>query len=207
MSAFLGKIHYWLFDKIKLHETLIDNIIEAAKSKGFNPETLLNQSYSKYGYPVTGALEDEIEHTNIHGWLQERIISAESRLAYIVTELLNSNVVSKEEIADVFYHNGLNKMKEIAINEGSPEDFFNLIFDYMLEGMPCDHVSEVIESDETKIKWQTTMDLHKAHWDKSSGDVNNFYYFRDSWIKGFLSASNAGYKYSRTDDGMNIIEK
>lgn len=207
MSAFLGKIHYWLYDKIKLHEELIENIVEAAKNKGFNAESLLNQSYEKYGDPVTGALEDEIEHTNIHGWLQDRIISAESRLAYIVTELLNNNAVSKEEIADIFYQNGSNKMKELGINEGTPEDFFNLIYDYMIEGMPCDHVSEVIESDETKIKWHTTRDLHKAYWDRTLGDVNNFYYFRDSWIIGFLSASNAGYKYSRTADGMNMIEK
>ena len=203
----MGKIHYWLYDKIKLHEKLIDEIISLAEKNGYDSEVLLNESYSKYGMPITGSLEDEIEHTNIHGWLQERIASVESRLAYIVTELLNNNILKKEDIADVFNQNGADTMKKLGVNEGSPEDFFNLIFDYMLEGMPCDRVSEITESNQHKIKWKTTTDLHKAYWGAASGDVNNYHYFRDSWTNGFLSASSAGYKYVRTEDGINIIEE
>lgn len=35
----------------------------------------MDESYRRYGFPVTGALEDKIEHSNIHGWLQGRIIN------------------------------------------------------------------------------------------------------------------------------------
>ena len=207
MSAFLGKIHYWLYDKIKLHEKLIEDIVYKAEQSGYNTENLLNESYSRYGFPVTGVLEDEIEHTNIHGWLQERITSVEGRLAYIITEVLKNNAVKKNDIADIFYQNGEDAMNQIEINEGSPEDFFNLIFDYMLEGMPCDHVNEEIENNENIFKWETTRDLHKAYWDQVQGGVNNFYYFRNSWINGFLKASGAGYEYVRGEDGVNTIRK
>lgn len=207
MSAFLGKIHYWLYDKIKLHEKLIENVIEIAQRNGYNSEVLLSESYSKYGFPVTGLLENEIDHSNIHGWLQQKIKSVESRLAYVVTELLKNNVVKKEDVADIFYQNGVNIIKKLGINEGSPEDFFNLIFDYMLEGMPCDRVNEITKNSEIMIEWETTRDLHKAYWDEALGDVNNFYYFRDSWINGFLSASGTGYKYTRTHNGINTIRK
>lgn len=207
MSAFLGKIHYWLYDKIKLHEKLIENVTALAERNGYNCEALLSESYLKYGFPVTGLLENEVDHRNIHGWLQQKIISVESRLAYVITKLLKNNVVKKKDVADIFYKNAVNIMKELGINEGTPQDFFNLTFDYMLEGMPCDRVNEVTESSETTIVWETTKDLHKDYWEEAQGDINDFYYFRDSWINGFLSASGTGYKYTRTDNGINTIKK
>lgn len=207
MSAFLGKIHYWLYNKIQLHEKLIEDIAALAKKNGYDSEALLNRSFLKYGYPITGSLEENIEHSNIHGWLQERIISVESRLAYVATELLNSNVVKKEEVSDIFYQNGVNAMKKLEISGGLPEDFFNLILDYMLEGMPCDRVNEVIESDQNKIVWRTTSDLHKDYWQQASGDVNNFNSFVDAWINGFLNESGTGYKYTREENGIKTIGK
>lgn len=207
MSAFLGKIHYWLYNKIQLHEELIENIAELAQKNGYDSNRLINESYSKYGFPIKGSLEDNIEHSNIHGWLQERITSVESRLAYVVTELLNNGVINKEDIKDIFYKNGVNSMKELGISEGTAEEFFNLIFDYMLEGMPCDRVNEVTENEQNKIVWKTTRDLHKAYWDEVHGEVNNFHYFVAAWIDGFLSESGSGYKYYREEDGTNIIRK
>lgn len=207
MSAFLGKIHYWLFDKIKLHEKLINNIVELTQREGYNCEALISESYSKYGAPVTGLLENEIDHSNIHGWLQQKIISVESRLAYVITELLKNNAVKEDKIADIFYKNGLDIMNKLQINEGSPEDFFNLIFNYMLEGMPCDRVNKVIENNENEIIWETTQDLHKEYWDAVSGDINNYNNFRTSWINGFLNGSGAGYSYTRTEDGINTIKR
>lgn len=206
MSAFLGKIHYWLFDKIKLHEELIKNVTEIAKKNGYDAEGLISKSYSKYGKPVTGSLENQIDHSNIHGWLQEKIKSVESRLAYIVTELLKNDVVKKEEIADVFYKNGESTMKELGVDAGSPEDYFNLIFNYMLEGMPCDRGNEVTENSNTVIVWKNTRDLHKVYWDEVLGDVNDYYDLRDSWIHGFLNASGTGYKYTR-ENGINTIRE
>ncbi|WP_373181192.1 hypothetical protein [Clostridium butyricum] len=207
MSAFLGKIHYWLYNKIQLHEDLINDVVNLAKKNGYDSENLLNKSYSMYGYPAVGSLENEIDHSNIHGWLQERIISVESRLAYIITELLKNNVVKKDDIANVFYKNAVNIMNKLQINESSPQYIFNLIFHYMLEGMPCDRVNEINENNETMIQWKTIKDIHKEYWDKVFGDVNNFYYFRDSWINGFLYASNRKYKYTRTEQGINTITK
>ncbi|PJI07732.1 MULTISPECIES: hypothetical protein [Clostridium] len=207
MSAFLGKIHYLLYNKIQLHEKLIEDIAELAKKNGYDSNNLLTRSFFKYGYPIKGSLEENIEHSNIHGWLQERIISVESRLAYVATELLNSNVIKKEEVSDVFYQNGVEAMKKLEVIGGSPKDFFSLIFNYMLEGMPCDRVNEVIEDDENKIVWRTTNDLHKDYWQQVSGDVNNFNYFVDAWINGFLNESGTGYKYIREENGIKTIGK
>lgn len=186
MSAFLGKIHYWLFNKIQLHEKLIEEIVGLSESIGYNSDVIVNESYSKYGMPVEGKLEDEINHSNIHGWLQEKIKSVESRLAYIITELLKNDILKQEEIEDVFYKNAFNTGKELNISEYSPQNVFNLIFDFMLEGMPCDRVNEIVENSDTMIQWKTTREIHKQYWDVVGGDVNEFYSLRDSWIEGFL---------------------
>ena len=46
MSAFLGKIHFWLYHKILLHEELIQAITERATAKGHSCESLLAESYT-----------------------------------------------------------------------------------------------------------------------------------------------------------------
>ncbi|QIB69669.1 hypothetical protein Ami103574_10195 [Aminipila butyrica] len=207
MSAFLGKIHFWLYDKVLLHETLIDAIAKAATAKGYSCEDLLAASQEKYGEPVTGSLEDQINHSNIHGWLQERIYSVEKRLAFIVTELLKNEAITIEEISAIFYQNGVLAAKELELGEYTPQDLYTLIFDHMLEGMPCDHVHEIIANTEDAFSWKTTRCLHKEHWQQSGGEVNNFYNFRDSWIQGFLSVMATDYSYARASDGMNTIRR
>lgn len=205
MSAFLGKIHYWLFNKIQLHEKLIEEIVGLSESIGYNSDVIVNESYSKYGMPVEGKLEDEINHSNIHGWLQEKIKSVESRLAYIITELLKNDILKQEEIEDVFYKNAFNTGKELNISEYSPQNVFNLIFDFMLEGMPCDRVNEIVENSDTMIQWKTTREIYKQYWDVVGGDVNEFYSLRDSWIEGFLKGIGSKFKYIRTESGINTI--
>ncbi|KNY28977.1 hypothetical protein [Pseudobacteroides cellulosolvens] len=207
MSAFLGKIHYWLYNKIQLHEALIEEVAQSSANKGFNAKELLEKSYLEFGYPVKGNLENEIEHSNIHGWLQEKIIRVEQRLAYVTTELLKSGILSKEDIADIFRKNAQEIMNQIDIHDAAPQDIFTFIFDYMLEGMPCDRVNEIIENNSTKISWKTTMCLHEGYWNAVGGNINNFYFFRDSWINGFLGASGINYRYNRTEDAVNTIER
>lgn len=207
MSAFLGKIHYWLYNKIQLQEKLINDINNFVKEKGYSADTILDASYSRYGGPIFGELEEVIEHSNIHGWLQEQIISVENRLAYVVTELKKENVISDEDIASIFYQDGLERGKEYGTIQGSPEALFQLIFDYMLEGMPCDRVNNIISNTENEIIWETTRDLHKEYWDNVDGEIELFYKGRQAWINGFLSAIGTSYQYICKEDGMNEIRK
>ncbi len=209
MSAFLGRIHYWLYNKIQLHEKLIAEVAALAKSKGYESgvDAIVQDSYRKYGFPVTGVLEDEIVHSNIHGWLQERISSVEQRLAYVITEVLKSNLLKKDEITELFKQNAAGIVRESGINQGSPQDFFNLVFDYMLEGMPCDRVNEIIESNDNSITWKTTICLHKDYWDEAGGDINDFYDFRSAWINALLRESKSGYEYMRTNDAVSTIKR
>lgn len=70
MSATLGPIHYWLYEKIRNQEDLTKVIAEYAKKEEWLTDI------SKYVY-ILPRLEDTIDEDNIHGWLQEKINDAE----------------------------------------------------------------------------------------------------------------------------------
>ena len=71
MSLFLGKIHYWLFNKIVWFEDLEEEIINLAKKEGLDVEVLSTEINNRYGEKLPKLpLEEMIDTSNIHGWLQ-----------------------------------------------------------------------------------------------------------------------------------------
>ncbi len=205
MSAFLGNIHYWLYNKIQIEEGILEDIFVLGKDKGFDITELNKTACAKFGEPETRALEEAITHDNIHGWLQGRIASVESRLAYVITDLVSQKVLSSDEISAVFEEHG-KKVGLVAENkEGTPQEIFNMVYDNLLAGMPCDRVNIVLESDDSRIVWKKAIDIHKQYWDVVDGDVEIFHRAINSWITGFLS-NFSGYKYVINGD-LYIIER
>ncbi len=206
MSAFLGDIHYWLYNKIQVEETMVESILGLAKSKGYDADSLMEQSSNKFGTRVTGALEDEITHNNIHGWLQERITSVESRLAFTTTTLLNEKVVTLEEIVEVFEKNAIENAKNVDVEPTRPSEVFTLVYNSLLAGMPCDRVNVVEADSQELICWVQAIDIHKEHWDKVGGDVENFKACIDKWISSFVTAISPKFVY-KLEGEKNIIER
>ncbi len=206
MSAFLGKIHYWLYNKIQVEETILAEILKLAETKGFDVVSFEKEISEKFGKPTTGELENEINHDNIHGWLQGRITSVESRLATAVTTLLNNNTLANVEIEKVFENNAIECATGLDIGDVEPAAIFNLVYDYLLAGMPCDRVNVVEEASEVSVKWSTSIDIHAEHWENVGGNVENFHGFVEVWIKTFVSSVNSNYNYEKVD-GLNIITK
>ncbi len=208
MSLFLGKIHYWLYNKIIWAEKIEDDIVAWAHTKGLPADQWKQEAVSKYGEP-TGSkpLEDVIDTGNIHGWLQARIQSVELRQAYIITNLLEENPDLKEGLIDLFANQGEAAAKEYNESIETPEEAFNALNDFVVEGMPCDRVNEVISSDETKYSWRTTTCLHKAYWDQVDGDISVFYVLRDTWVKAFIESLKPGFKYIKPEAASHEIIK
>ena len=89
MSAFLGPIHYWLYRKIQLQESLTEAILYSVRSEE-KFTALQNSLEAKWGIVERGLLEQVIDNGNIHGWLQSQIGIAEKRFAAAVTEILHN---------------------------------------------------------------------------------------------------------------------
>lgn len=202
MSAFLGKIHYWLYNKIIFLEDINDDILSIVDCKEFDIELLISESYKKFGEKIEGNLEDKINHDNIHGWLQDKIKSVELRHAYYVTVLIGNNIITLEEIYKVFE----NKAIECSKNLETPNEIFNEIYNYLLSGMPCDRVNTIVKDEDDEFVWEVAIDVHKTYWDMVGGNVEFYNGAVKKWIETFVKQSSKSYVYNN-DGGINRIKR
>lgn len=182
MSLFLGKIHYWLFNKVLWFEGLEGEIIKLAKDKGIDVEKLEAEINSKYGVKTPNKnLEDMIDTSNIHGWLQGKIHSAEGRMAAWTKVILENNQDYILDMRKVYENQGVNAANEAkeSLENINAETIFNSMNDYILDGMPCDRVNEVIDSSEESIMWKRRVCVHKNIWENEGILVDVFYELRE----------------------------
>ena len=211
MSLFLGKIHYWLFNKIQWFEILEEDIIKVAKDEGIYTEEINDKINKKYGEKLPNKpLEDMIDTGNIHGWLQSKINSAEGRMAAWTSIIINNSKNGINKIEKVYIDQGIKAAKEIKESGKSyknAEEIYNLMNDYVLDGMPCDRVNVIEESSEELVKWTKRICVHKDIWDAENIDVKYFYDFRGLWIKAFVSELNRDFEYLEVDNDARVIRK
>jgi len=156
MSAFLGPIHFWLYNKIQFQESLIDELIRYASSQGWSDSDLAD----KYGSKDRRKLDEVIDESNIHGWLQSRIHDAEGRYAALVLDVAGDQEDRLTALKQAAYDFGASQ----HLNAATAPEAFHRLDDLLLDGMPCDQVNRVRESDDSRITWDRTMDLHSEFW-------------------------------------------
>ena len=194
MSAFLGPIHFWLYNKIQFQESLIDELIRYASSQGWSDGDLAD----KYGSKDRRKLDEVIDESNIHGWLQSRIHDAEGRDAALVLDVAGNQEDRLTALKKAAYDFGASQNLSAAT---APEAFHRLD-DLLLDGMPCDQVNRVRESDDNRIAWDRTMDLHSEFW-QGHGDC--YYALRQALVDGLLAATD--YAFTSPAEGQYEIVK
>lgn len=211
MSLFLGKIHYWLFNKIVWFENLEREIIKLAETTVIDVEKVKNEIENKYDEMLPDVpLEEMIDTGNIHGWLQEKIHNAEGRMAAWTREIIINDVNNIVKIQNIYITQGIkaaNEVKDESSDFDVPADIYSRINDYILDGMPCDRVDEIVENNENEIRWKKRVCVHKGIWERENIDVNQFYNLRDLWIKAFVNTLNDEFQYIKNDDGSFSIKK
>lgn len=210
MSLFLGKIHYWLFNKVLWFEGLEGKIIELAKNEGLDVDKLEVEINQKYGEKLPNKnLEDMIDTSNIHGWLQSKIHSAEGRMAAWTNIILSNNKNAILEMKNIYTEQGINAAKEakLKLSNITAEDIFNSINDYILDGMPCDRVNEVITSNAEIVEWKRRVCVHKEIWENEGISVDVFYNLRNEWVNTFVIEMNNEYEYIQLDENIQVIRK
>lgn len=173
MSAFLGPIHFWLYNKIGNQELLTKEIAEYASGKGWITDA---GNYTKLLPP----LESVIDEDNIHGWLQDQITDAETRYAELVTAILAGG---RERIKDVCAV-GCKFGESHALRAGNVAEVFKEFEDFFVNGMPCDRVNAVISESEEELAWKMVQDIHAQYWEEHP---ETYYEIRHSVMEGMLS--------------------
>lgn len=190
MSAFLGPIHYWLYGKIQLQESLTEAMLSSVPSEG-KRIALENKLNTAYGVVERRPLEEVIDTGNIHGWLQGQIGIVEKRFAMTVTEILQDDLTQIEKLRQAAYQLG---QQNPLTDSADAQAVYRALNDVLLEGMPCDHVNEVLEQSDKRVLWQQTVDLHLPFWDAVDGNIENYYLLRNAFISGSLSGNHFSFQ-------------
>lgn len=200
MSAFLGPIHFWLYNKIQIQQGMVEDIL--ALSGDLAPG-LREELDTRYGVSETRPLDEVIDVENIHGWLQKCISQTEYKLAYAVTFLTEKDPEIIKKIESIFQRKG----KEIAtsINTDNAAEVYKAVSDSLLDGMPCDSVNTVVEESHEKVVWRRNICVHKKYWEEVGGDINVYYFLREAFLRGFLSGTSL--VYEKVDEATNMIKR
>ena len=213
MSAFLGPIHHWLFKKIKLHETLEKNLlVHYEKEYGNEIIKIKEKAEAQYGSPMEDKpLDSMIDTGNIHGWLQNKIISSETRQAAILTNIFQQYGDTSVKIALAEYKHqgessGLDARNNVQVD--SAPAIYKALNNYLLEGMPCDNVNSITIAEPHLLQWKTIKCLHRGYWEAVGADSDTFYQLRSAWISAFVENANEKYQYKieiEMSDGSPIF--
>lgn len=186
MSAFLGPIHYWLYKKIQWHESLLEDIYKLMASKGEDTGLIKHYTEHQFGAAERSELSTVIDGGNIHGWLQTKIQSLEYRMAYVITHVINNKVVSYDALKSLYHEDGKKAFESYQGKMETPNEMFKAIYDYLLEGMPCDRVNQPISADEISMVWVKKLCIHTEYWNAVGGDIAVYDALRLEWLKGFV---------------------
>ena len=193
MSAFLGPIHFWLYNKIQFQENLIDELVAYVTAKGWSDKV------DQYVSTDRRKLDEVIDKANIHGGLQSRSHDAEGRYAALVLDAAGDDAEKFDALKEAARDFGAKQGLQAAT---APEAFHRLD-DLLLDGMPCDQVNRVRESDDARIAWDRTMDLHSEFW---QGHGDRYYALRQALVDGLLSATDYALE-SPAEGQYEIVKK
>ncbi len=159
--------------------------------------TVMNELAEKAGqYLPDAPLGELIDHGNIHQWLQDKITIVETRQSFLVKKLINNDNDAFDNIRKVYYNFG-SQMGEQA-SETNPldaESLFQVLNNYILEGMPCDRVNAITSKSVDLLEWQTERCVHRSNWENGGSAVETYYGFRASFTEAFIKAANAAFEY------------
>ena len=107
-----------------------------------------------------------------------------------------------EALNSIFYQRGLKTLSELQCQNA--KEAYKILNDTLLDGMPCDHVNEIIEQDDESVRWRRTTDIHKKYWEEAQGDVGIYYELRELYINGLLKGTDLG--YDRSEETYRIYK-
>ncbi len=195
MSAFLGPIHYWLYNKIQLQQGIVEELYALGAGCGLS---LQEDCEARYGTSPNRPLEEMIDHGNIHGWLQERVSQVEYKYAYSITRLIHQDKSVKERLKELLHHKGSELGRSLQGQVQNAPQLFKVISDNLLDGMPCDHANRILGQEESEVIWTRSTCVHSNYWEEVGGDIGLYYELREDWIRGL--AEECGFTFERQDE-------
>ncbi|BBF42683.1 uncharacterized conserved protein, YTFE family, possibly metal-binding [Lachnospiraceae bacterium KM106-2] len=194
MSAFLGPIHHWLYNKIQLENKMTN---EVASLLGITEEV-----DTKFEHLDIRPLEEIIDESNIHGWLQEKVDLVERRFAFVLSKATVDGHLQQDVIECIKRFGG---ETAIELNINSLKDVYQIMNDLLLDGMPCDHVNSLESEEENKIVIRRNNCIHGKYYGEYNMDATAYYEARKAFMDGVLNFTP--YAYIEIDSAYHLVRK
>ena len=171
MSLFLGKIHFWLFNKVLWFEGLEEEIINLAQEEGLDVEALSAEINAKYGQKTENKKTRVIElNLLVRASDSTKVATAQNIKEQLANQGIRINIV---QAADQQYNNMINsKSYDIALCSMtmSPSPNLELFFgDNNLSNYSNEEVSNILAetkntTDENvlKEKYKRLIEIYKS---------------------------------------------
>jgi len=192
MSAFLGPIHYQLFNKIICSEDRSFAIASAMEKCGKDAEVM--SILTAYGEKMANKeLADLVGDNSIHNFLYGLITKVDLLEAQLIGATDDSNY---QQILDAVQAHGSVLGQKFKTNKDiSAENIFQFVRDYYLEGMPCDPGAEVKELDQNRLTFNRRCCNHIPNWEYTTCSNSKMCTIHNTWIKGFISGISGTAEY------------
>lgn len=193
MSMFLGPIHHWLYNKIRIGAERALAIEDAFRHAfGAEADPILQEVDDSYpAFPTGLPLEDIIGDSPIHAFLQGLIGMVERREGALVkafTERFGEKAKDAALKAAADEGRRVGKEAKGEIVDGDIESVFRALYDRQLDGMPCDQGAQP-EFQRNRVLIRQTECLHSDNWKATGAPLDVMCAITGSWIKGFLSGA------------------
>ncbi|MFN3533409.1 MAG: hypothetical protein ACK41Q_13015 [Candidatus Brocadia sp.] len=206
MSLVLGPIHHWMYGKIKTTEARESAIVSALKAKyGAEADKILEQVYKKYPKSsVNKPLEELLANKPIHQGIQNLIVEVETREAATIAAFCAKYGDAAKIAAEAAHKHGISCGKEATRSKGlsaadcnSTSKAFEVLGDYLCDGMPCDRGAQVVADSEKSTSWDHESCVHEPYWRNAGADFLTMCNIINEWIAGFGEGINSQITYKR----------
>lgn len=206
MSLVLGPIHYWMYAKIRLGKAREKTIFLAFYQRyGREAEEASGRSKAEYDRWLEDdrPLEELVGDAPIHAWLQGQIDATERSEAELLASFLKrfgeeAEGIAREAARDHGRATAEKALAEKAPGERSARGLFELLRSHLLDGMPCDHATQVAEMSPNRLVNLHHTCLHFRNWRSSQVPLETMCGILRAWIEGFSQAYDPGILYQQT---------
>lgn len=199
MKEKLAPIHFMQHNRIKIQENLEIFLIDM-----FSLEDLDRDLTSLHGERTSDeSLENQIDHDNIHGWLESHVIGNEKRLAGLARKIVETSDVEALTLAYGEYGRRVGESLKGNIQFTNGQELYGYLNALLLDGMPCDKISVLVESDQSHLIWHNVRDIHGSYFEEQGLQGNLFYILRQAFMRSFLGTiGNIDYRLDLTPEAI-----
>lgn len=197
MKEKLAPIHSIQHNRIRIQENLEEFLIELFGLQDLDRESVETLGERSTSEPLT----EQIDHDNIHGWLESHLIANEKRMAILAKKIVETSDEDALNLAYAEFGKRLGDSLKSDIQFTDGKELYSSLNAILLDGMPCDKISVLTEASDDHIVWNNVKDIHGKYFEEQNLPKELFYTLRGAFMTSLVkSLGNLTYSVDFTPE-------